>query len=230
MSSSSHIAIRESLQERIQSGEWGLGDRIPDEVDLASEYGCARATVNRALRTLAEDGLVVRRRKGGTRVNPLPVRQAKFEIPVLREQVEATGGQYRHQIVNRKMKVPPSAVRTRLRLPTGSKALFMETIHLSDDRPFAFEVRWVNTHTVPEILEASLDETSANEWLVRTVPFSAGDVMFSAINADKHVASAIEADEGAAVFLIDRTTWLGDEFITTMKLYYKVGFQLHSQI
>ena len=106
----------------------------------------------------------------------------------------------------------------------------METIHLSDDRPFAFEVRWVNTHTVPEILDAPLDEISANEWLVRTVPFSAGDVVFSAINADKHVASAIEADEGAAVFLIDRTTWLGDDFITTMKLYYKVGFQLHSQI
>ena len=230
MTASSHAAIRESLQERIQGGEWALGDRIPDEVDLAAEYGCARATVSRALRTLAEEGLVVRKRKGGTRVIPFPVRQAKLEIPVLREQVEATGSVYRHQIVSQRMKAPPSSVRTRLRLEQGTKALFMETIHLADDRPFAFEVRWVNTSAVPEIKDAPLEEISANEWLVKTVPFSTGDVVFTAVNADQQVANALEADEGAAVFVIDRTTWLGDEFITTMKLYYKEGYQLYSRL
>ena len=145
MTTNSHTAIRESLQERIQAGEWALGDRIPDEIDLAAEYGCARTTVNRALRALADDGLVVRKRKGGTRVNPFPVRKATLDIPVLREQIEATGGAYRHQIIEQKMKTPPSSVRTRLKLTTGEKALYMETMHLADERPFAFEVRWVNT-------------------------------------------------------------------------------------
>ncbi|MEM9495398.1 MAG: UTRA domain-containing protein [Pseudomonadota bacterium] len=218
------------MQKRIQAGEWALGDRIPDEIDLSAEYGCARTTVNRALRALAEDGLVIRKRKGGTRVNPFPVRQAKLEIPVLREQIEATGASYRHQIIAQKQKCPPAAVRTRLRLNPGDKALYLETLHLADDRPFAFEVRWVNTGAVPEILEAPLNKISANEWLVKTAPFSSGDVLFTAANANRQISSALEASEGAAVFVIDRTTWLGDEFITTMKLYYREGYQLYSKL
>ena len=117
-----------------------------------------------------------------------------------------------------------------LRQKAGAKALFLETIHLADDRPFAYEVRWVNTNTVPQIVEAPLCDISANEWLVKTVPFSTGDVMFTAVNADNKTASALETDEGAAIFVVDRTTWLSDAFITTMKLYYKAGFQLYSRL
>jgi GntR family transcriptional regulator, histidine utilization repressor len=47
--------------------------------------GCARATVNRALRDLAEAGLLERRRKGGTRVPLTPVRKATFEIAIIRD-------------------------------------------------------------------------------------------------------------------------------------------------
>ena len=83
---------------------------------------------------------------------------------------------------------------------------------------------------VPEILKAPLEKLSANEWLVKTVPFSTGDVAFTAVNADKEVANALEAQEGAAVFVVDRTTWLGSEFITTMKLYYREGYQLYSKL
>jgi GntR family transcriptional regulator, histidine utilization repressor len=91
-------------------------------------------------------------------------------------------------------------------------------------------VRWVNTQVVPTIMDAPLDTVSANEWLVQTVPFSGGDVVFSAVNADKVVASALNVREGAAVFMIDRTTSLAGDFITTMKLYDREGYQLHSRL
>ena len=160
----------------------------------------------------------------------MPVRQAKFEIPILREQVEATGGKYRHRIMSQKLKTPTNSVRTRLRIPDGIKALFMETIHLADDRPFAYEQRWVNLQTVPEIMAAPLDQLSANEWLVKTVPFSSGDVVFSAESADSTIADALKSNVGNAIFVVDRTTWMGDDFITTMKLFYKDGYQLYSPL
>jgi len=230
MTSISHHSIRQSLLGRIQSGEWALGALIPGETDLASEYGCARGTVNRALQALADDGLVVRRRKGGTRVCQMPVRLAKFEIPVLREQIESSGSMYSHRIIVKKLEAPPASIRKRLQIPNGLKALHLQTNHLAGGKPYAFEDRWVNTQAVPEILNAPLDKISANEWLVKTVPFSSGEVVFSAVSADKKIARAIGTDIGAAIFAIDRTTWLDDEFITTMRLYYKEGFQLHSQL
>jgi GntR family histidine utilization transcriptional repressor len=226
----SHHDIRQSIRTRIESGEWQLGALIPGEMALADEYGCARTTINRALQTLASDGLVVRKRKGGTRVCEMPVRQAKFEIPILREQVEATGCTYHHQIMSQKLKTPTTSVRTRLRIPEDIKALFMETIHLADGRPFAYEQRWVNLQAVPDILDAPLDKLSANEWLVKTVPFSSGDVVFTAENADSTVADALQSNVGNAIFVVDRTTWMGEDFITTMKLFYRDGYQLYSSL
>ena len=230
MSSITHQSIRQSILERIQKGEWALGELIPGEAVLADEYGCARTTINRALQGLANDGLVVRRRKGGTRVSEMPVRQAKFDIPIVREQVEAIGAQYRHQVLSKSEKIPPLGIRTRLGLQTGAKALQLDTIHLADGRPFAFEARWVNLQVVPEMRNAPLDEISANEWLVQTVPFSSGDVVFTAVSASKEVASALETKEGAAIFVIDRTTSLAGDFVTTMKLYYREGYQLYSKL
>ncbi|MBR9834725.1 MAG: UTRA domain-containing protein [Alphaproteobacteria bacterium] len=230
MSTVTHQAIRDSILERIQKGEWGLGELIPGEAALADEYGCARTTINRALQGLAKDGLVVRKRKGGTRVSNMPVRQAKFDIPIVREQIEAFGGHYRHQVLRKVEKVPPLSVRTRLGLGDGVKALQLDTVHLADGRPFAFESRWVNLQAVPQIKKAPLDEISANEWLVQTVPFSDGDVSFTAVAASKDVASALECEAGAALFVIDRTTSLAGEFITTMKLFYREGYQLYSRL
>lgn len=230
MSSISHQAIRQSILERIQKGEWALGELIPGEAALAEEYGCARTTINRALQGLANEGLVVRKRKGGTRVCEMPVRQARLEIPIVREQVEALGASYRHQLLRKVEKIPPSSIRTRLGLEMGAKALQLDTVHLADGRPFALEVRWVNLQAVPQIRKAPLDEISANEWLVQTVPFSTGDVSFSAVSAGKEMADALECEEGTALFVIDRTTSLAGEYITTMKLYYREGYQLYSRL
>ena len=174
MTKMTHQIIRQSILERIQKGEWGLGDLIPGEASLAEEYGCARTTINRALQGLADEGLVVRKRKGGTRVCNMPVRQARFDIPIVREQVEAFGGHYRHQVLRKVEKVPPLSVRTRLGLEKGTKALQLDTVHLADGRPFAYEARWVNLKVVPQMRSAPFDDVSANEWLVQThaeVPF-----------------------------------------------------------
>lgn len=230
MASVSHHSIRQSLLGRIQGGEWPLGGLIPGEVQLAEEYGCARTTVNRALRALADDGLVIRKRRGGTRVRPLPVRQTRLQIPILREQVEARGARYGHAVATRRVKVPSAQVRNRLQLRARATALFLETMHLADDRPFAFESRWINMSAVPAIAADAFDTLSANEWLVRNVPFTSGSVHFSAVNATARLARALETSAGTALFLVERTTWLDALFITTTKLFYHPGYQLSSTL
>jgi len=200
MTLQTHISIRENMLSRIQSGEWALGDKIPAETRLAEYYGCARATVNRALQSLADEGLLIRRRKGGTRVCKLPVRKAKFEITVIREQVEALGSIYRHKVLDMKLCKPTEAIKTRLRIDGKEKVLRLCTLHLADNRTFAYEDRWINLGAAPTILDAPLEQISANEWLVKKVPFSSGEVMFSAISADAKIADAMDTKLGTALF------------------------------
>ena len=80
--------VKTDILSKITKGEWPLGSLVPNEVDLAETYGCARATVNRAMRELADEGFIERRRKAGTRVRMAPVRQARFDIPLVRAEIE----------------------------------------------------------------------------------------------------------------------------------------------
>jgi DNA-binding transcriptional ArsR family regulator len=54
-------AVRAEALRRITRRVWAPGDLIPGEAALAEEFGVSRATVSRALRALAEDGLLDRR-------------------------------------------------------------------------------------------------------------------------------------------------------------------------
>ena len=58
--------IYESLASRLQAGEWLPGDRLPTEEGIAEVEGVSLGTVQRALRMLEEDNLVVRRHGSGT--------------------------------------------------------------------------------------------------------------------------------------------------------------------
>lgn len=94
--------IKSEVMRRINDRLWKPGDLIPGEVELAEEFGCARATVSRALRELAETGLLDRKRKAGTRVALNPVRKATVEIPVIRKDVESRGNAYSFDLLDRK--------------------------------------------------------------------------------------------------------------------------------
>jgi len=111
--------VQDEIIQRIQTGAWLPGELIPKEIDLAAEFNCARATVNRALRELAEQGLLDRRRKGGTRVIAQPVRKAKLDIPLIRHEIENSGGAYSHTLLYRKIVALPSQLKDLLNLPLG---------------------------------------------------------------------------------------------------------------
>lgn len=221
-----HSRLREAIRERIVGGEWTPGALIPTEEDIAEEYQCSRTTVNRALQGLAEAGLIERKRGAGTRVALGQVKRAQFDIAIVRREVEATGAAYNHRIVLNETRPAPGYVANRLHLPPKRKALHLQTVHLADRRPYAFEDRWVNLDAAPGIIDAPLDDISANEWLVREVPYSSGEIAFSAETSEGRIAEYMETPAGAAVMCMERTTWLGDKFVTTMKLFYKRGYAL----
>lgn len=104
-------SIADEVRRRIVELKWREGERIPDEADLAVEFSAARATVNKALQVLADEGLLDRRRRAGTRVVVNPVRKATFSIPIVREQVEDAGLIYSHRVVAQRLSPIPATSR-----------------------------------------------------------------------------------------------------------------------
>lgn len=222
----SYRDIKKAILARIRDRTWGPGTLLPGEVELAEEFGCARATVNRAMRELSEEGIIDRKRKAGTRVNLAPVRLAKLAIPLVRAEIEGFGAAYRYALVHRQVITPPDGLRDRMRLGAGEKVLHLQCLHYADDAPFQFEDRWINIAVVPDVPEADFSATGPNEWLVAKVPYTDAEMQFSAIGATPEIARHLSVAPGEAVFLGERATWLADRTVTYVRLYFHSGYKL----
>lgn len=222
-------AVRDEVLRRIRAREWPPGAPIPHEAELARDLGCARATVNRALRDVADAGLIERRRRAGTRVALHPVRRAKFEIPVIRMEIEGRGLAHDYRLVLREEAVPTGEVRARME--TGARPLLhLVGLHLADGRPHALEDRWIDTGAVPDAAAADFTRISPNEWLVLNVPFEGGDIAFSAAPASPPEAEALGCAPGDALFVTERTTLRGGRPLTTVRLVFAPGYRMHTTI
>lgn len=223
-------AVQAEVLRRINSREWKPGEFIPHEAELSREFGCARATVNRALRGLAESGLLDRRRKAGTRVALHPVRKATLAIPVIRREIESKGQSYRHQVLSRGLAVPPAGIGARMRTEPGVKLMHLVTLHMADGKPYVFGDRWINPAAAPGIDAADLTALSANEWLVTNIPFEGGDFTFSAMTAGQREAEILACSEGEGLFVIERSTWNQSQVITSVRLTFAPGYRMHTEI
>lgn len=220
-------AVRERLHRRILEGRWRPGDRLPRDVDLAREFGCARGTVQRAMRALADAGLVVRRRRGGTRLPETPVRQVRLRIPILRQEVEGRGAVWGYRLLDDRPAALPAAVARELELPEGRVWRRVRALHLADGAPFVLEDRWLD----PAIADGvSFATVSANEWLVRNVPYVGGTLVWSAVEAGGGEAELLGCAPGAALLALVRTTRGEAGPITRVRLLYAPGFRLHATL
>lgn len=225
-------AVHAEVLRRIADRVWQPGDLIPGEETLAAEFGCARATVGRALRSLAEDGLLERRRRAGTRVAMDPGRKATIDVSIVRREVEAMGAVYGHRVVERTRGAMDQEAADRLGLGFGpvEDALGLVTLHSADGQPFIREERWINLAAAPGVLEEDFAAISANEWLVRTIPLSACSLSFTAGGASAEEAETFGTAPGDPLFVLERVTRLARRPITAARLAYRPGYRLETRL
>ena len=58
--------IKILITQSLIAGEWGPGDAIPSEIDLATRFKVSQGTVRKAIDELAAENIVIRRQGKGT--------------------------------------------------------------------------------------------------------------------------------------------------------------------
>jgi GntR family histidine utilization transcriptional repressor len=218
--------IKDEILRRIHTRVWVPGDIMPTELELAAEFGCARATVNRAMRELSEEGIIDRRQKRGTSVRPARIRQAKFEIPIVRAEVESTGAAFRYSLVERAVDLAPAWLRAQLGIGPQTKALHLKCMYYADGAPYMFEDRWINLDVVPQAETADFTKLIPNEWLQHEVLFTEAEIQLSATAATESLAEFLLMAPGDPIFTSDRTTWLAGNVVTTTRQYFMRGYRM----
>lgn len=222
-------SIRNDVLERIRSREWEPGELIPTEEQLAQDMGCARATVNRALRELAESGIIERRRKVGTRVAATASRRTTLEMPVIRKEIEAMGAAYAYRLTSFDMVEPSAAASRALQLDGSQQLLLVKAQYLADDQPHCCEVIWLNTAVLPQISREDLDETPPHEWLASNMPLTHGRFAILADAASGDCAVNLRITEGTPVLTIERTNWSDTAAVSFSRQFYPPHHRLISE-
>lgn len=222
-------SVRTEVLDRIRSGEWRPGELIPTEHQLAEQLGCARATVNRALRELADSGVVERRRKVGTRVTATPNQRTTLEMPVIRTEIEATGAAYSYVLTSFEMRKPSDAAMRALQIGADRELLLVKAQYLADGAPHCCEAIWLNTTVLPPLSREDAEVQPAPEWLARNVPLTRGKLSILAEGASGECARNLWVDPGTPVLAIERVSWRDATPVSFSRQFYPPQHRLVSE-
>lgn len=215
-----HQRILSDIREKILSGAWKPGHRIPFEHELTTEYNCSRMTVNKALSQLAKAGLIERRRRSGSFVRRPQSQAAVLELHDIRIEVEALGLLYRYERLEQLKRRSNAEDRALLGLSVAGSVLSIEGLHFAGERPFALEQRLINLSAVPEAGNEEFLEIAAGPWLIGRVPWSEAEHRIRAMAADEAIADALDIDPGAPCLVVERRTWSAEHPVTHVRFIY----------
>lgn len=190
------MSLAQQLRERIDAGAWPRGGRLPTEREMADTYSVGVNTVRRAIRSLAEDGIVTSRQGSGTYLVDRPVSRARASIGVvvpsmnyyfpplldgISRVADATGvellfasSEYDDMLEKRRIRDLVSA---------GVQGLLIApTLHISDPRARLEELRSL---PVPVVLIERLPPRSAPD---DVLSYISTDVVAGAYGAVRHLA------------------------------------------
>jgi GntR family histidine utilization transcriptional repressor len=212
--------IRDDIERRIMSGEWAPGDRVPFETELAEQYGCSRMTVNKVLSALANQGLIIRKRRAGSVVAAPSADRAVLEIQDFALEAKRAGKTYQHRVLHRAVEAIDAATATRTGARAGSKVLCVTTLHLVEGQPEAYEERIINLAAVPEARQEQFEQIPPGTWLLNRVPWTDAEHVIRAVNADAKLHKHLQVPSGMACLLLERRTWQAGVFMTEARISY----------
>jgi GntR family transcriptional regulator len=130
--------VRTDLLDEIGSGKLVVGDKLPNEYELADRFEVSRPTVREAIQSLIETGHLMRQRGNGTFVTAPPIRHA-LEINVYyTAMIQEAGLEPSETVLQMNWRPATEDEATALELDRPETVLEVERIRLGDGRPLIY--------------------------------------------------------------------------------------------
>ncbi|WP_191488498.1 GntR family transcriptional regulator [Pseudomonas sp. FEN] len=208
-STSLYEQIAQQLLEEIQRGAYDPSGKLPSEAELGQRFAVSRVTIRLAVGKLCDDGVVERKQGKGTFVATKQVRHGLDALRSFHEALLLQGLKPSMRVLDHQLQSVPEAL---CGLFAGAEqCLRLERLHLVDDEPIALgrsylpaglaDVVWSEAENRPiySILES-----------VTGSAVTRADMAIRAQDADKHLARTLNVKRGAALLVMERTSYFAD--------------------
>lgn len=198
--------IKDYLVGEIASGRWKEGDLVPSEQALVRQFGVSRMTVNRAVRELTAEHVLVRRQGSGTYVAPQKYQATLVEIRNIADEIRARGKLHRADPRLLRQEEADDTLTAEFELEPGTPLFHSLIVHFENDVPIQLEDRWVNPACAPAYLEQDFSVITPNEHLMAAAPLQGATYGIEAQLAPPEVAELLGIEAGSCCLVLHRRT------------------------
>ncbi|HZZ12602.1 MAG TPA: histidine utilization repressor [Paraburkholderia sp.] len=206
--------VKRHIRVAIESGARQAGDRLPSELDLVATLGVSRMTVNRALRELADEGLVTRVSGVGTFVAQTKPQSTLLMIAHIGDEIRSRGHEYQCDTVLLQRETAPVMVSNALALAPGASVFHVICVHRENGLPVQLEDRYVNPAIAPEFLLQDFSAMRPSEYLFEVVPAHDVEHVVDAGLPTAAEAAWLEVRMSEPCLTLMRRTWTSGVAVT----------------
>ena len=212
--------IKNAITEKIHSGEWRPGERVPSENQLAADLGASRMTINRPLRELTNEGLLLRVPGLGTFVAEPPRHASLLELKPIAEEIAAQGKKHHAQVLSLAQIKTKQTLAERMGVQVGDSLFHIVVVHYRDKVPIQLETRHVNPALVPDFMGVDFTTTTPSEYLMGLIRPDELEHIVQAMMPDKYISERLLIPMSEPCLRLKRRTWKDNIVVTAADLIY----------
>ena len=212
--------IKNTVQQKIQRGEWLPGTQIPSENKLAADLNVSRMTVNRPFRELTAEGILKRVHGLGTFVAEPPRHASLIELRSISEEIEAQGKIHHSEILWLEEIPAKENVTKYFGIQLGEILFHLVAIHFQDGVPIQVEDRYVNPSLVPDFMQIDFNKLTATDYLIGKIKPDKMEHTVQAVMPDSLLRSRLVIPENEPCLQLKRRTWKNSAVVTSVNLTY----------
>lgn len=221
-----YYQLENVLREKITSGTYAAGEKLPTEIELIEQFGVSRITVRQALAALAEENLIERKQGRGTYIAERKSKKRKFTGTI-----HLTGSL--DELIEMGMETPVKVLEMNLveadqheaellQIKTGVPIYRLKRLRLHENKPYSLILNYL-----PEDIGARLTMAELSSGaLLHTMETKLGLRLHDARQeiraelADPYVAKLLNVRVGTALLSIERTVYTDErqpvEYVHTL--------------
>lgn len=215
-----YARIKEELKRALARGRYPPGTRMPSEAELVARFKVSRMTVNRALRELADEGLVVRVQGAGTFAAQPHRVASRLWIRDIHEEIEARGHAHEARVSLAREERAKPAVAQRLGLAAGAPVYHTLIVHCEDGVPLQCEDRYVNPAAAPGYLDVDFAHVTPTRYLLDVAPLWEAQYSIAAAMPTKREAGLLGIERQEPCLVVVRRTETQHVPITVARLVH----------
>lgn len=213
-----YARVKQAISGKINSGEWQENQRVPSESEIVKALSISRMTVNRALRELTDEGVLMRQQGVGTFVAQKKTHSALSEIHNIATEISERGHQHTAKLleITRSTATMEEAMNLEVRI---NHSIFRATIlHFENEVPIQLEERVVNAAIAPDYDKQDFQKNSTYDYLMKVAPMTKGEHLVEAVMATPTECKLLQIEQSEPCIQIKRRTWSNNQLITTARL------------